>query len=473
MRRALALLLLAPACAQVLQQDRRDYGTILQLRRELLAPCLTASEGSRADVARLLARPSDGQPLQALARARARLLGVEPDTPYLWRASLQCLAMPEIVDLEGYTKVAVTVHAPRVLPDAGKGTFHVRLLDREGKERASASITTDCGNEDLLRYRASVELDVGELPDGTYTAEVLGLLDEQPPRAHDARPRATFHVLRGWKRRYDGLVDQLRRRGSEVVPGDLALLQGLLAPLQRVHEGEPNEGGDALQDWITAEQAYHNWRSGRPLLEGLAGWTPIAVRDGKALALLRVRLPARAGQPLVLFVPGSPAIETDGRPMSPSITGPDDLAAILQTTGFDREREWLLAVLESPGRQESMPSLIAVAAKELRARFSTSGLALVGEREGAVAASLALDKVGEELKALALVCGGALGPGSEHGRRLPITLVPGTDHPSTENLRRIQGERVRRLEEAARPWPLALPLAAADLQRSLRESLGR
>jgi pimeloyl-ACP methyl ester carboxylesterase len=169
-------------------------------------------------------------------------------------------------------------------------------------------------------------------------------------------------------------------------------------------------------------------------------------------------------------VPGAPAHDAhSARPTSPQSLPPEAMARELELARFDQEHRFAVAVLESPGRLPSAADAIADVAKALQARFALGSIAVLGEREGAVAASLCVRKHPGLVRALGLVAGVTIGPELFTGPAAPRGLaVPATGHASTENLSRLRkgapAPALTWLDDAgARPWPIAVGLEARAL----------
>jgi hypothetical protein len=477
-RRAVGAVTVAAAClapigSQPLLMERRAYSHAVELRHRLLAECLQASPERRQRAARELTEAGTADPYRALARALAAVRGVACDDAFAFRAGLIVFAMPEIVDRETFQEIAVTVHAPYPPVLAGEAKFAVQVRDADGKVVAQARIDRETAADDLIRFRAVARIPVAGLADGTYTVAVQAELDGAPPRAHDPELATACHVLAKFKQRHDELLARRAEVADALAPADQALLDGLLAGVRRVHEGEPPyRRSRALDELAAAGRALANAAAKKPLLEGLRGFVTVGVPVGEQMALVALRLPrpAAARAPLCLVVPGTPAHDAhSARPTSPPAVPPEAMARELEIAGFDAAGRFALAVLESPGRLPSAADAIADVARALQRGFALGHVAVLGEREGAVAAALCCCKHPGLVRALGLVAGAAVGPALFEPTDAPRVLaVPATGHASTENLRRLHqaappGQATWLDDAGARPWPIAFGLEARAL----------
>ncbi len=461
------------------QRDRRVFAHVMQLRHRVWAEARGADAEIRAAVARLLAEDRSGNPLLPLRRAQALLRGVDADAAFLWRGGLLLLATPEVPDatpddpaeaMPHFPDVHLTMHLPFPIAEVGAMRFDLRVLDAEGEERWRGQLAADAVT-DLRQFSTTTTAPLAELEDGSYRVAVDAFTGDEGPRPGDPVATAEFHVKRGFPEA--ALALQRRFEALSVDDRSARLLRGALAGLSRVFYGEPAAGRSRpLDELARAEAMLDNAERGRPVLDGLRGWVTVAVRTGDdETGQLALRLPADdTPRPLVLFVPGTPAWDPHWRrPTSPRSTAPQWLAEVLEAAEFDAEGEWHLAVLQSPGDFASAPGAITEAVAELRALLPVAGgVVLAGERDGAVALSLAMTRAPELARAVVLAGGGGLPVDlPESVARTSWLLLEAVGESGNENLQRAAkylsdaGAEVRLEAAGARPWawPLAHSLA--------------
>ena len=151
---ASALLFLAPSVPAQPKRERLTYSWVMELRHQLWSECRGKSPERLEQVAADLRAEAKGNPLIPLAHALARVRGVEADEAFVFRRGVQCLATPEIVDVDRFAHVNLTLHMPYRMPGAERPTFALRVLDAAGEERWSGTVTENATIDDLLRYRA-------------------------------------------------------------------------------------------------------------------------------------------------------------------------------------------------------------------------------------------------------------------------------------------------------------------------------
>ena len=480
-----ALVMLAPSSGAQPKSERITYSWIMELRQQLWLECRDKSPEVLQQVATDLVSDARGNVTTPLARALARVRGVEADSAFAFRRGVHCLATPEVVDVDRFEHVHLTMHMPYRVAVAGRVTFRARILAPDGEQRWSGEITQGTDVEDLLRYRATVQVPVADLPDGRYRVEVETLLDGVGPRPGDPRSRAVFCVLRGFPARLEALLTRVAELRDGLEPATLLVVNAALARLRRLFVGEPREGhSTASDDLRQAEAIVDNVANGRPSLHGLQGWVTIAVGTAEdEAAMVSVRLPARpaaAARPLVLFVPGAPAWDQRwSRPTSPRATSPHWLRDVLEAQGFDRDERFLLAVMESPGRVKSSDGAIAAVVADLRKRFGLdAATVLIGEREGAAALTRALTHQPDLAGGFALVCGGSLDRAA--AKRLAgkhVLAAPGLGHLGNVNLERAvtllraAGGDVQVMPAKGRAWPIAVPLLLPAIEALARAAV--
>jgi hypothetical protein len=479
--------------------ERRAYAHLQELRTALLEAYLALDDDGRRAVAAILAAPDIGGPFRQTAEALARARGGAADAAAWFRAGVMSLVLPEVVDLGQFDSVYVTMNAPRVLDPAGPCRFEIAVRDADGEVVRSASIDHSTEIEDLLRYRATTPLLLGGLPDGRYVVEVRTLLDGEGPRPGDWLERAPVWVCRSFKERVLALpacgdLSPERRQEVEDLVAELpdsarsgpvrAILNGVLWQVERAFRGEPRmPGADPVADLARAEQVFANVRAGAPPLQGVRGRLVIGLPVGgpsegsEDLVAVSIELAeSDTPRPLVLVVPGSPVWNRDGhRPSSPASMMPGYAADWLARAGFDRDRRFHLVEMESPGRIESPSAAVPAVLRGLRdlLPLAPGGAVLVGEREAAWAVCRAAVADPKAVAALVLVCAAPLS--RDDLAAMPdtrILAIAGAGHPSTASLlhlveagrRNGEPDRVRLCGGETRPWPIALPLAAAELE---------
>jgi len=485
---ALTLCAIAGPLVAQPKKERMTYSWMMQLRHQLWLECRGASDELLESVAKDLGSDGAGNPFVPMARALARVRGVEPDPAFVFRACVQCIATPEVVDLDRYDQLNLTMHTPYRPPEgAARGFIWWMRGGPPDGGGGGGALGRSHGVYDLLRYQTRMEVDVSEHRPGDYAVEVKTRvrIGEETGPSRDADPIATarFEVIPGYPKRVDALRERVDALPEQLSGGDWLTVQAALARVMRAYTGEPRDGrASASEDLAEAEAVVDNVAAGRPALAGLTGWKTLGVAcdDGEA-ALLTVRLPEGDpgdGRGLVVFVPGAPAWdESWSRPTSPAATSPQWLRDVLDDHGFDPEHQWLVAVMESPGRVAAPERALISVVTSLRDRFGINGVtALVGERDGASAVTRALALDPALSSGFALVAGGALSAttaGLLSGAR--AFVAPCRYHPANVNLARAAellreaGATVDLASSGDRPWQLAVPLLLPQLEPWLAE----
>lgn len=474
-----------PALAQP-KKERMTFSWVMQLRHQLWQECRSASPELLEQVAADLTSDSAGNPLLPLARALARVRGVEPDAAFLYRACVQCIATPEVIDLDRFKQVTLTMHTPYRPPAGTAAGFAWRVEGGPESRALGGRSTPKNGAVDLLRYRTTVDAELSGWPAGAYRASVETEVETgeggAEQRSTDPVATAEFEVVPGFPQRVLGLqqvVDDIRGRMDAAT---MLVVNAALARVQRAYIGEPRRGRTpASEDLREAEAIVRNVAEGRPALDGREGWVTIGVPSGEDEAVMvSVRLPAsetETPRPLLLFVPGAPAWDHRwSRPTSPKSTSPHWLRDVLQDHGLDPEHRWLVAVMESPGRVRMPENAVAAVVSWLRERFEASAeTVLVGEREGAAAVTRALSRDAGLATGIALVCGGSLdAAAASRLSEAHVLASPGRDHPGNVNLERAvrllgeAGAKVRVTPAKTCPWQIAVPLLLPELEQWLQ-----
>lgn len=415
-------------------RERRTFSHVMALRHGLWQELRIAEPGRQVEAAELMLDRASGEPITPLANALAKVRGVEADPLFRLRVAMQCLATPEVPDAHApdsesgvphFPDVHITMHLPYRIDVPGAVEFALQILDREGQVVWRGKIEQRTELSDLLQFRATTRAPLQELPDGTYRVVAETWVNGEPPRERDSVSSAVFHVRRGFPDFVAGLEER-RAALKELAPHSDVALKGAMARLVRVFQGEPVDGVSRVPDDIArAEQMLANAEAGRPVMDGLSGWHSVAVTTGEAEAgrvVLRRAAPteeAAPAPPLVLVVPGVPTWSPQwDRPMSPRSTAPEWTADLLRSAGFDDERRAHVAVLESPGHYKSAAGAIARAVAELRELLGDVGdVVLVGERESAVAACMAVSRDQGLAQRIVLVSGAVLDRGTAKALR--------------------------------------------------------
>lgn len=459
--------------AQGLDADRRVNARIEQMRLELAEACLAASPERRARAAEELLGDGGGNPLVPLARAIARARGVEPDAAWTARSAVVLFVTPEVPDGKRFTVEYLTLHLPFVTELPGRVGARLEVRNQDGETVWRGVLDRNTAVEDLLRYRARVEVPLGDLPDGRYEVEGGLWIDDAGPRRHDPRLGGSFTLLRDFPERAGRLAKAVERLDSlSLDRRDRAMLHAARDAVGRLVWGLPPAGPSRpRRDLEVAERIVANIDARRDPLEGLRGWVDVAVPAGEGEeAQVRLRIPSPQAQPraVALFVPGAPAWDRAWkRPMAPRATHPGWMSHLLGRRAFDAEERLVLAVMESPGRLRDVTTATLAVLDALRDRYGLQDAVLVGERDGAVAVLAAASRQPRGIAGVVVVCGGALDRGAARAlAAVRLLAIPGTGHPTTANLERMSsavgedgaGPELELLDDRARPWAVALAL---------------
>ena len=517
------LTLLAAFCtaavlpAQIDRMNHWQWAWLMNQRRAFLAEIVDADRERHSAIAELLTKTDESVPLLTLFRARAFARDVEADSEFLFRTGLQVIALPEVVDNAGFQETKVTIYAPHstatgTLPMPGKFEFAIRVFDASGKEVWQGELPESGRRNaltlaDLREFNVVAGVPTGDLPDGEYRVEVEVILDGVGPRAQDLPLTSYFTVMKGYGARAAAFltaqpggerresVDEFLQFVGDQERLEQAVLLGVGYVATRAWYGKPGpDPRRAPRELLLAEQVRNNIESDRPSLSGISGPVTIGLPAGDAgLMYTTLRLPEGglpapgtdqwadlAAKPLVVFVSGRPALDSRGGPRSapsaPKFTMPIELAESLEVAGFDRDNQFQIAVVESPGRVREFPtSLVEMVAGMGRVfPFDSDRMVFVGERHGGHGVVALAKAAGERCKGIVLVDTRG-GLASVELRSLPHLLVlaiPGHGSDSAINIRLLRryaesankAGDVRILDDRNWPWCFALPLAAGPIE---------
>jgi pimeloyl-ACP methyl ester carboxylesterase len=454
--------------------DRRAHAWIEDLRLDLALALRGEPQAMVDAIAEELAGEHRGNPALPLARAFARLRGVEPDARFTFRFALQCFATPEICDVGEVEAVHLTMHLPFALETPGALDFDAHILDAADREIWRGGIGEQTDLDDLLRFRTTTSAPLAEVPDGAYRVVVDVRIDGEPPRAADPRPTTRFYVSRGFPQRAAAMESALAALTRDADSGTQARAAGAYEPLRRLYHwtGEVPGRHGSLAVLAHVARVIDNLRDQRDAWHGLRGWVPAVVPTGAdERAQIEVRLPREpAPRPILLFVPGAPAWSAQwARPAEPAATHPRWLRRLLEEVGFDAEHRFQLAVMESPGRYASSSGAVVAVVDWLRASFGDRApVVLVGEREGAAAITLLLSGQPDLAAGAVLIGGGSIARETlERCALRRLLLVPCVGQPANANLLRIgalaDGTGVRASAVRPQPWCLATALVLDDV----------
>lgn len=502
LRVCVALACAVPLAAQPMRAERQAHAQLMELRAELLDGWLAAKPEARKACVDFLASADDADPFACMASALALLRGETPSVFDRVRAGTVILALPEVVDDDHFHELHVTIQALRLLPaDLPEIVFDVTLLDATGKQIASATIDKGTTPDELMRYRATAPLPLNGAADGRYRAvvglrlggeasrplgEVPVIVDRRFPKRAELLPMlidGTAPRVEHARSVYAGLA-----KASDL---DRSVLQACTLRVERPYSGEPRLPlADPLHDLACAEAVLKSLQEGVHALTALHGTNLIALPltaapgDGAGFSdrifatVDPDQLAPRDGddrRPLVVVVPGAPIWTRAGhRPDSPQTLDPAWATAALRRVGFD-DGTHVLVVLESPGRFRSPTGAVLDALDRLRELAPGREVVLIGEREGAFAASrVALDPR-SSVQRLVVVDGGPVTRRElEQREDLHVAVVLSHGLPANGSLLLVAQAasatgRVRVLEVGAIPWCIALPAAAPAILRCLDE----
>ena len=448
-----------PTPGQVLQIERRAYSHLMELRTELVAAWSKGDAELRTRLGAALESDAQGNPFVPTARALAVARGVACDPEFLFRTAIHCFALPEILDPAEFQELSVTMHLPFTVPLPGKLRFELFATDADGKRRALWRITENTALEDLERFRAVARIPVAELGDlRRLSAAVVPATNATDPGVPNPsvhlEPSAPVQVVPGFKARVEALRLARSELGTRAGVRDLAVLDGALAMVDRVWDGEPRAGdNEAINDLRAAERMAANLREHRAPLAGLAKAAPftelqrvtigVAFGPGAGAAwTASVALGATASRPrwLLVVLPGTPIWPTHlGGPTSPEATPPGLVLDHLLAMQHAKLADARVVVLESPGRIRDPATSLAKVCGELREIFDCKSepLVVLAEREGATVAAMALVREPKFADAVVLVDGGSFQPTDfDRSSTVPMLGIAARHQISSENLRR-------------------------------------
>ncbi|MCU0863169.1 MAG: hypothetical protein MUC36_05210 [Planctomycetes bacterium] len=441
---AVALAFAADGAAQgPVYREQWGYLHLEHRRQELLTELRSADAAAQAAVADLLVQPDDGVPFTPVARALARLRGVDADAAFLLRTAVSMFLLPEVCDPDGSNEVCravnATVFLPFTLPAPGKLAFELEAQDGAGKMVWQQTLTQDTEIGDLRMARPVAKLPGKELADGTYTMVLRTRIDGAPPRARDPVLRWPFHVLRGYQARAEAAMAAVRG-ASDLTADDSALVRGLTQPVERCYFGAPFVvGSHAVEELSRLERALADRAAGKGLANGLGTELPLLFDDGSEAPLpCRLRRGGDGARPLVVFVSGTPTYDlTARRPTAPAVREPGWLQH--EMGEFGRAEGWHLAFVGSPGGGRNFGPALVEVLPWLQRRVDTGGRlpVLVVEREAASVAGLRCRELTKVVSALVLVGGGGVpGPAIDALGTVPLRFVRLHGVPAGDGLQR-------------------------------------
>lgn len=501
---ALAISLLCSASGLSAQQAKIERAAFeaLQIQRLAIAERLEALDPDRcSEIAGPLAEPNQN-PFRRTAEAWLRVQGVEVDDDGLVRGGLMLFALPEVIDRGRFDSVALTVHAPRIVPLDGEIEFDL-LYDRDGESKVVASIGPFT-RDDILRFKATASVPLADF--GTQQElqfSVRARIDGRDHRETDWTPRARVQVVEGFADRVQALPSLLNRRAdrlefvsaylterpwlTSVERGDLAAIcQGL----DRVWNGEPRwPGHEPLEDLITAEsllasaEARHKGDEESAVLPAAPRRSPrvlglaLPAKGARPAQVVRMTYdaprPAPGKAPLcLLFATGAPS--WDGGRNGPTVMrglAPEGPRLLLDP-GAEDWGPCGLAVVETPSGVRGSVELIRLAAERLREEHPDMRIVVAAERESGFAVSRAVVDDPDAFAGVALFSGGSFtGAELEALGDKPVLLASSQGHMSAGLYEWLdeRSDSVERLDSDGVVWFAQL----RQQRRSLLRWLGR
>jgi hypothetical protein len=479
-----------------LYRERWGFLHLEHRRAELRAELAGRKAADVAAVATMLAEPDGGVPFVPVARALARLRGVEADELFLFRAMLGVFLLPEIVDPEATNELCrslnVSAFLPFAVPVPADLALELVVVDREGARVADGRIVNNLALEDLRMGRATHVIPCAELADGTYELRVLVHAGEAGPGAKDPVLSWPFHVLRGYQRRSEAAMAAAKLRVEGLAAVDRALLEGLAAEVSRAYLGEAFAvGSDAARQLELLEQALRNLEQGKSVLHGVRGdvatalpagerspVAPSAEADVPPLPCVLVDYDAarKEPRPVVVVATGVPSYDTTlKRPNAPSVRDPMWSAREIATLRSRADVQWVC--LGSPGDGRPYPQSLQAALEALSSLLPADSPPplLVCEREAAGVVAFALKRLAPQVGGFVLIGGGAMPQQQLDGLDRPVRFVPLAGFPGSAAVERVLDyvaatpgrSDVAWLAgvEQPLPWTFGLPLALPAIER--------
>lgn len=478
-----------PAQGQV-YRERWGYLHLEHRREQLLAALRGCDDAAMATATRELLEPDQGVPFVPIARALAKVRGVEADAAFMLRSVVSSYVLPEVADPDGSNEACRRTSVSLFLPFAVQVPEHVvfdfDVRDAAGERAWSAQLDMEPTLEDLRMARLVAPIPAGELADGSYLLTVRTRVGGVDATAADPCLQWPFHVLRGYQARCEQAFAAARQGADALPPEQRAQLLGCTAAVQRAYSGEAFDGESrAVADLLRLEQVLANVAAERHALTGITGDVPVQLPTADAFGMQAVlRLPsdfdpvAARHRPLVVFAGATPAYDATGRrPTSPMAKSPVWTARELPTFGARAGCD--VAFVESPGAVRDYREALLAALPMLRRMFGTGDapLLLVADGEAATIAAFHAARFAPELQGLVLVGAGAMtGPVLDGLGALPVRMQPVAGRVSGDGLRRSLDYVATRqaagawhgdvalLGQREVPWLLALPLLTDEIE---------
>jgi hypothetical protein len=474
-----------------LYRERWGFLHLEHRRAELRAELAGRKAADVAAVATMLAEPDGGVPFVPVARALARLRGVEADELFLFRAMLGVFLLPEIVDPEATNELCrslnVSAFLPFVVPVPANLALELVVVNGEGARVADGRIVNNLVLEDLRMGRATHVIPCAEFADGTYELRVLVHAGAAVPGAKDPVLSWPFHVLRGYQRRSEAAMSSAKLRVEGLAAVDRALLEGLAAEVSRAYLGEAFAvGSDAARQLERLEMALRNVAQGKPVLHGVRGDVATALPAGDSpeqdglppLPCVLVDYDAARSEPrpVVVVATGVPSYDTTmKRPNAPSVRDPMWSAREVAMLRSRADVQWVC--LGSPGDGRPYPRSLQGALTALASLLPVDSPPplLVCEREAAGVVAFALQQLAPQVAGFVLIGGGAMPQQQLDGLDRPVRFVPLAGFPGSAAVERVLDHvaatpgrsDVAWLAGAEQPlpWTFGLPLALPAIER--------
>lgn len=513
---ALAVALASAVCfaselsAQATKTERRVYSRVLDLQSQLLDACTAGERGDVRAAGEVYGAASRTDPLVRAARAVVTARGGSFDSKAHLRGAVFAVVMPEVAELSRFEDAYITLRSARKQESDHELSFECRLLDAAGEEVRKAVYDGPATAADLMGVDVTTRLNLRGLAEGRYQVVIDILVDGE--RAGPAEPSLTAPL---WVRKdYGARIERqplyldpfhpdsaARGEQNEKVmasltakmrdAADRAAYACFYQAVDRAFRGEPQVPGvDPNADLDRLERVLDNIENDRPVFDGIHGTVTLGLpEEGAADHLLRtpyvrvsVDLPepgseaAETPKPLVLVLPGTATWDGEvDRPLAVRGVAPEWMRDQLRRVGFGADGAFHLAVMESPGRVASPTKALGIVTRALSQLLPvTEGQVFwVGDREGAYCVSRAVVLEPGLARGAVLVNGGGLSVPELDAlseRSQEILVVTSAEHPSAarvDGLVERGGRQVRLSAGSAelRPWPIAVPLAADEIER--------